>query len=103
MDHQGMIIRPPSEAESILLQVTLGCSHGKCSFCGAYQGKRFGIKDRDIVRKDIEFAARHCTRQRRLFLCDGDAMIIPQKRLIEILSDIREGLPWLTRDRKSVV
>ena len=97
MDHQGMIIRPPSEAGSILLQVTLGCSHGKCSFCGAYQGKLFGIKDRDIVRKDIEFAARHCTRQRRLFLCDGDAMIIPQKRLIEILSDIREGLPWLTR------
>jgi len=92
-----MIIRPPSEADSILLQVTLGCSHGKCAFCGAFQGKRFGIKDRETVKKDIEFASRHCTRQRRVFLCDGDPMIIPQKRLVEILTDIREGLPWVTR------
>lgn len=92
-----MIIRPPSEAGSILLQVTLGCSHGKCSFCGAYKDKRFDIKDRETVRRDIAFAARHCTRQRRLFLCDGDAMIIPQKRLVEILADIRQELPWVTR------
>lgn len=97
MDHQGMIIRPPSEANSILLQVTLGCSHGKCGFCGAYQGKRFGIKDRETVRRDIKFAARHCKRQRRLFLCDGDALIMPQARLLEILADIRESLPWVTR------
>jgi len=92
-----MIIRPPSEAGSILLQVTLGCSHGKCAFCGAYQGKRFGIKDLDTVQGDIEFASRHCVRQRRVFLCDGDAMILPRKRLIEILADIREKLPWVTR------
>ncbi len=92
-----MIIRPPSEGGSILLQVTLGCSHGKCAFCGAYQGKPFGIKDRETIRRDIQFAATHCRRQRRLFLCDGDAMIIPQKRLLEILSDIRETLPWITR------
>ncbi len=66
MDHQGMIIRPPSEAGSILLQVTLGCSHGKCAFCGAYQDKRFGIKDRKIVARDIRFAAAHCRSQRRV-------------------------------------
>lgn len=92
-----MIIRPPSEAGSILLQVTLGCSHGKCAFCGAYQGKRFNIKDRETVRRDIAFAARHCRRQRKLFLCDGDAMIMPQLRLLEILADIRTELPWVTR------
>ncbi|MBI9081679.1 MAG: radical SAM protein [Pseudodesulfovibrio sp.] len=97
MDYQGMIIRPPSEAESILLQVTLGCSHGKCAFCGAYQGKRFGFKDREIVQADIEFAARHCSRQRRVFLCDGDAMILPRKRLVEILAAIGTSLPWVTR------
>ncbi len=92
-----MIIRPPSEAGSILLQVTLGCSHGKCTFCGAYQGKRFDIKPREIVRQDIAFAATHCRNQRRLFLCDGDAMIMPQARLLEILADIRTELPWITR------
>jgi radical SAM superfamily enzyme YgiQ (UPF0313 family) len=97
MDHQGTIIRPPSEADSILLQVTLGCSHGKCAFCGAYLDKRFGIKDPETVARDIAFAARHCRRQRRLFLCDGDAMILPQARLLGLLADIRRELPWITR------
>lgn len=92
-----MIIRPPSEAGSILLQVTLGCSHGKCGFCGAYLEKRFAIKDRETVQADIEFAALHCRNQRRLFLCDGDAMILPQPRLVEILESIRTHLPWVTR------
>ncbi|MGE4194822.1 MAG: radical SAM protein [Pseudodesulfovibrio sp.] len=97
MDHQGMIIRPPSEAGSILLQVTLGCSHGKCAFCGAYPDKRFAIKDPETVLADIRLAARHCTDQRRVFLCDGDAMILPQPRLVEILSLIHTHLPWVTR------
>ncbi|MGE4422475.1 MAG: radical SAM protein [Pseudodesulfovibrio sp.] len=97
MDYQGMIIRPPSEAGSVLLQVTLGCSHGRCAFCGAYQGKRFGIKPRETVLRDILYAARHFRDQRRIFLCDGDAMILPQARLTDILSLIREHLPWVTR------
>lgn len=97
MDHQGRIIRPPSEAGSILLQVTLGCSHNKCAFCGAYDGKRFGIKDAATVSRDIEYAARHYPDQRRLFLCDGDALVLPQKRILAILAEIRERLPWVTR------
>ena len=92
-----MIIRPPSEAGSILLQVTLGCSHGKCAFCGAYLEKRFAIKDRDTVMADIEFAARNCLDQRRVFLCDGDAMILPQAKLADILERVRDRLPWVTR------
>jgi len=92
-----MIIRPPSEAGSVLLQVTLGCSHGKCAFCGAYLDKRFAIKDRDTVMADIEFAARNCAGQRRVFLCDGDAMILPQPQLADILERVRERLPWVTR------
>ena len=92
-----MIIRPPSEAQSILLQVTLGCSHNRCAFCGAYPDKRFAIKDPATVRRDIGFAAAHCRRQRRVFLCDGDAMILPQDRLLAILADVREHLPWVTR------
>ena len=55
MHYEGNIIRPPSEAHSILLQITVGCSHNKCTFCGAYKGERFKIKHDDIIMKDIAF------------------------------------------------
>jgi radical SAM superfamily enzyme YgiQ (UPF0313 family) len=97
MHYEGHIIRPPSEADSILLQVTVGCSHNKCTFCGAYKGERFKIKSDDIILEDIAYAARHMRRQNRLFLCDGDALIIPQKRLVPILKEIRRQLPWVNR------
>ncbi len=97
MDYQGNIFRPPSEAHSILLQVTTGCSHNKCTFCGMYKGSRFSIKDDTTIMADIDFAANHCRNQNRLFLCDGDALIIPQKRLVPILETIRTKLPWVTR------
>jgi len=97
MHYEGNIIRPPSEANSILLQVTVGCSRNKCTFCGTYRGERFRIKSDSVIMEDIEFAARYCRRQRRVFLCDGDALIIPQKRLLQILQTIRTRLPWVTR------
>ena len=97
MDYQGIIIRPPSEANSIILQVTVGCSHNKCTFCGTYKGVRFRIKAESVVEQDIGFAARYCSRQRRVFLTDGDALILPQARLLKILKAIQEQLPWVTR------
>jgi len=97
MDYQGNIFRPPSEARSILLQITTGCSHNKCSFCGMYKGSRFSIKDDKTIMADIDFAARNFRHQRRLFLCDGDALILPQKRLVKILSAIQAKLPWIRR------
>lgn len=97
MHYEGNIIRPPSEADSILLQVTVGCSRNKCTFCGAYKGKRFSIKSDEIIMEDIAFAATYCKRQRRVFLCDGDALIIPQKKLLKILVEIKKQLPWITR------
>jgi len=97
MHYEGRIIRPPSEANSILLQVTVGCSHNKCAFCGTYQGERFRIKSDEIIYSDIDYAARNYTFLRRVFLCDGDALIIPQKRLMAILSAIETKLPWVTR------
>lgn len=97
MHYEGMMIRPPSEANSILLQVTLGCSHNKCTFCGTFRDKRFDIKKDDVIFEDIEFARQHCKRQNRLFICDGDAMIVPQKRLVKILKQIRNRLPWVER------
>jgi radical SAM superfamily enzyme YgiQ (UPF0313 family) len=92
-----MCIRPPSEAYSILLQVTLGCSHNKCSFCGTYKDKRFAIKDDKVILSDILFASKYMKRQDKAFLMDGDALIIPQKRLMWILGRIKEHLPWVKR------
>ncbi len=97
MDYVGRIIRPPSEAESILLQVTVGCSHNKCAFCGAYKDKRFVIKDPATVSADLDEAARHLGGVRRLFLVDGDGLVLPQARLLALLDEIRAKLPGLTR------
>lgn len=97
MHYEGNIIRPPSEANSILLQVTVGCSRNKCTFCGTYRGERFRIKPDEVIWEDIDFAARYCKNQRRVFLCDGDALIIPHRRLLRILEAIKEKLPWVTR------
>ena len=97
MHYEGNIIRPPSEARSILLQVTVGCSHNHCTFCGTYKGQRFRIKDESTITADIVFAAQYCRDQERLFLCDGDAMTIPQDRLLNILVEINNQLPWITR------
>jgi radical SAM superfamily enzyme YgiQ (UPF0313 family) len=97
MHYEGYCIRPPSEADSILLQVTLGCSHNRCAFCGSYAGKRFRIKDDEVILSDIRYAARHMRHEDRLFLMDGDALIIPQRRLLWILERIEEHLPRVKR------
>ncbi|MDX2439872.1 MAG: radical SAM protein [Desulfobacterales bacterium] len=97
MHYEGNIIRPPSESNSILLQVTVGCSRNKCTFCGTYMGERFRIKPDSIIMEDLAFAANYSKRQRRVFLCDGDVLIIPQKRLMKILVEIEKQLPWVTR------
>jgi len=97
MHYEGTCIRPPSEAFSILLQVTVGCSHNKCTFCGTYKDKRFNIKDDRIILSDILFASKYMKKQDRVFLMDGDSLIIPQKRLMWILDRIKEHLPWVKR------
>jgi radical SAM superfamily enzyme YgiQ (UPF0313 family) len=97
MHYEGDCIRPPPEAASILLQVTLGCSHNKCTFCATFKNKRFRIKDDEIILGDILFASKYMRHQDRVFLMDGDALIIPQKRLMWILEKIREHLPWVKR------
>ena len=95
MHYEGNCIRPPPEAYSILLQVTLGCSHNRCTFCGTYKDKPFRIKDDKVILSDILFASKYMKNQDRVFLMDGDALIIPQKRLVWILDRIHERLPWV--------
>lgn len=97
MDYQGIIIRPPSEAFSIILQVTLGCSHNRCTFCGTYRNKPFQRKDPAQVELDLDFAAKYCQRQSTLFLADGDALALPHEELLDLLARIRTKLPWVRR------
>jgi radical SAM superfamily enzyme YgiQ (UPF0313 family) len=97
LDHQGHCIRPPSEAYSILLQATLGCSHNKCTFCDAFKAKRFAIKDRAIWEKDLEFASRYCRGQNRVFVMDGDAFVMPMRHWEWLLTNIAARLPWVER------
>jgi radical SAM superfamily enzyme YgiQ (UPF0313 family) len=97
MHYEGVIIRPPSEADSVLLQVTVGCSHNRCAFCGTYKGQRFRIKDQAIIDADIRYAAENLSFLRRVFLTDGDALIVPQARLVRIMTSIREAMPHIQR------
>jgi radical SAM superfamily enzyme YgiQ (UPF0313 family) len=95
MKYEGMIFRPPSEADSLILQVTVGCSYNRCTFCGAYQGKRFRIKSFEEIREDIDEVSSH--KIRRVFLADGDALSIPQSRLLQILSYLKAKIKGLER------
>lgn len=99
MDYEGTVIRPPSEAHAIIIQVTVGCSHNLCSFCGAYRGKnkKFRIKAREENLADLQFASQYCTRQKTVFLADGDALAMPFTRLVQLLKDIKLHLPWVRR------
>jgi radical SAM superfamily enzyme YgiQ (UPF0313 family) len=97
MNYEGNIIRPPSEADSIILQVTVGCSHNKCAFCATYRDQIFRLKDGQILAEDLDFAARYCRRRQRVFLADGDVLSLPQEKLVEIFSRVRERLPWINR------
>jgi radical SAM superfamily enzyme YgiQ (UPF0313 family) len=97
MKYEGMIYRPPSEAESLILQVTVGCSYNRCAFCSAYQGKSFRIKSFEEVKEDIDEASSYGARIPRVFLADGDALIIPQKGLVQILGYLKARLKGLER------
>ncbi len=97
MDYQGMVIRPPSEAFSIILQVTLGCSHNACTFCGTYREKPYSVKPWTQIEADIAFAGQYCKRQHNLFLADGDVLAMPHADLIRLLETIRQQVPQVRR------
>lgn len=94
-DHIGDIYRPPAEADSILIQGTIGCSHNKCTFCGAYLRKKFSVKDQAVLERDLLFAERYCKRQDRVFVLDGNAFTMPAERWAWLLENIRSRLPWV--------
>lgn len=91
------VIRPPVEWDSFLLQVTCGCSANSCSFCGAYLNKSFRVKDLAEVYADIDAHAHYAPNTRRVFLMDGDALVLSNKQLLLILKYLQQKFPKLSR------
>ncbi|WP_286033643.1 B12-binding domain-containing radical SAM protein [Fusobacterium necrogenes] len=87
------LYRPPSEANSLIIQVTLGCSHNKCTFCNMYNEKKFKIKSIEQIKKEIDFFRHQRQFVRRIFLADGDALIIKTSTLLEIANYLNEKFP----------
>ncbi len=96
MKYEGSIYRPPSEAYSLLIQVSTGCSHNKCTFCPCFKDKKFRIKSFQEIEEDIREASRYSA-VGKVFLCDGDALIIPQKKLVPIFESINRNLRGVER------
>jgi len=93
MNMTGMVYRPPYEANSLLLQVTHGCSHNKCTFCSMYPDVRFSVCPMEEVEEDIEEAAEYCPDVTRVFLEHGDAFVLSADRLLQIADAIHRKLP----------
>jgi len=96
-NHQGIVIRPPSEAGSFLLQVTTGCSHNRCTFCLTYKFHKFGRRPFDKLKEEIELAARWNPSIQRVFLCDGNSMVLDADELVPILDCLEYNFPALER------
>lgn len=97
MRYHGNVIRPPSEANSYILQVTYGCSHNRCGFCGTYPDKPFSVRPTDEVFEDIAVAGRAAPHVKRVFLADGNAMVLSPRRLHAILDALADSFPRLHR------
>jgi len=96
--YHGAVIRPPSEASSLIAQVTYGCSNDTCDFCGTYLDKPFGVRPFDEVVDDvIGLPSSVRNRVRRVFLADGDALALSSRKLHDILDLLHRALPDLER------
>lgn len=97
MRYYGMVIRPPSEADSYILQVTYGCSHNRCTFCGTYRDKHFRVRPIEEVLEDITVAGSEFPETQRVFLADGNALVLETERLVAILDSLAPVFPRLRR------
>lgn len=95
--YEGIVYRPPSEANSLIVQVTIGCSHNKCSFCAMYKDKKFRVRDLEDIMAELAQAKLDYADVRRIFLADGDALVLETSKLKLILLKIRELFPGCER------
>lgn len=91
------LYRPPAEAENIILQATLGCSHNRCTYCSMYKSKRFTIRPIEEVKKEIEILSNRYPDANKVFLGDGDALALPTEHLAKLLRLLKESFPRLSR------
>ncbi|MBW7850453.1 MAG: radical SAM protein [Rhodospirillales bacterium] len=91
------LFRPPSEAENLILQATLGCSFNGCTFCSMYASKAFTVRPLDALFAEIDAAAKEWPDARRIFLADGDALTLPTGHLLAILAKLAATFPQLNR------
>ena len=97
MRYHGTVVRPPSEADSYILQITYGCSHNRCTFCGTYPDKPFQARPLEEILEDIETARAAIPQTRRVFLADGNAMVLSVRRLTRVLDALAAAFPLLRR------
>ena len=97
MRYYGSVYRPPSEAYSLIVQVTYGCSHNTCAFCSMYKEKRFALRPLEEVLEDFRMARQMYRRVDKVFLADGDALVRRAEELYVILDTVRELFPECRR------
>lgn len=99
MRYEGTVYRPPSEASSLIIQLTIGCARNTCTFCAMYKDKNFRVRDLNEVVEDLEMARKYYQRikVKRIFLADGDALIVKTSDLLYILQKCKEYFPEVER------
>lgn len=95
--YEGTLYRPPSEADSLILQATIGCSYNRCTFCAMYREKRFRVRKLEELEAEIAWAAAHVESVRKVFLADGDALVSKPAYLGALLERLRAAFPELQR------
>ena len=97
MRYEGRIFRPPSEAYSLIIQTTIGCSYNECTFCSMYKEKDFRVRGLDNIIQDLNDARHHYGAVDKIFLADGDALVLPTESLLMILDTVATLFPEVSR------
>ncbi len=97
LKYEGDVFRPPSEAKSLILQATIGCSHNRCTFCGMYKRKKFRVRNLEEIKEEIVLTSRMLPHTRRVFLADGNALAMPTNQLVQVLTMLNSSFPKLER------
>lgn len=98
LEYEGVVYRPPSEAYSLIIQVTIGCAHNRCTFCNMYREKKFRVRRREEIMHDLDEArAMYGPMVRRVFFADGDALVVKTELLLELLDYVHRNFPAVER------
>ena len=98
MEYEGTVYRPPSEARSLIIQVTVGCAHNRCTFCNMYRVKKFRVRTKEEIMKDLdECRDYYGPYVSRVFFADGDALVVKTELLLELLAYVHKNFPYVER------